>query len=268
MTNLSWDLHVHPGPLSEGRWGDAHAVRAAAARAGLQGFVWKSHSAPVHPMVAHMPDAPPAVIASITLNSWASPEAVDAAMNAGVRWIWGPSRALDGSLAWDLPLPDWWPEVQAIVEQVPGPVVLSTSHLSTDGRLEMAAFAASRPLTLCSVTHTMYVDPEEVRGLADMQCMFEFDLYTWTFPQAGRGDRVLLPQIDAVLGAGAMPYVTTDAGQLSTGDPYLFSESRLQELNRIADEDLVFDLCQRNPGLIVSGLYSGDASAWRGVTRR
>jgi hypothetical protein len=65
---LAWDLHVHPGPSSVRRWGTGAQIQAAAARAGLRGFLWKSHERHTSLACADLPRTPRA-IGSASLNA-------------------------------------------------------------------------------------------------------------------------------------------------------------------------------------------------------
>src|SRR5262245_38517806 len=98
---LSWDLHVHPGPSSVPRWGTGAEIQAAAARAGLAGFVWKSHERHTPLDCAALPPEPRAIGAA-SLNAWAGPDDVERAIADGARWLWGPSRLPGLMLGWDL----------------------------------------------------------------------------------------------------------------------------------------------------------------------
>jgi Family of unknown function (DUF6282) len=229
---LSWDLHVHPGSSAEGRWGDGHAVQDAARRAGVRGFVWKSHSEPTAAAAAGLPPGPPYVIPSIVLNHQISPADLERALRQGVRWIWGPSRRPDGTLGWELPLPTRWAAIRRILAEIGAPLVLATSHLDTHGRGEFASLCATGTSMMCTVTHSLYLAEHEVRSLARSGVVFEADLFTLTrqvreLPVAALGRRA-----DLVHSLGSVIYLTSDAGQAAVGDPYVFVD---RELRRLAD---------------------------------
>jgi hypothetical protein len=252
--NLSWDLHIHPAPDSARRWGDAAGLRAAARRAGVTGFVWKSHDRPV-PRTAAVTAEPPYIVPSVTLNDWVTPQLIADVVKSGVQWIWGPSRGPAGAHGWDLPLPGLWPEVRSLLRGLTGRVVLATSHLGPGGRAEFAKFAADRPDTLCSITHSSYLERAELLELARLGCAFEFDLYTWAFPIAQRPRAMLLEQAEAVLAAGACAYLTSDAGQAHVGDPYLFTATALDRLRQRAGSSLLEPLSRDNPRRVVAWLF-------------
>ncbi len=152
---LSWDLHIHPGQAAEGRWGDGKQVRRAAQRAGVAGFVWKSHSGNgTHVDCQKLPHSVPYALPSITLNGDVRPVDLSQAVALGVRWIWGPSRLPHGFLGWDLPLPDGWPEMREILMDSTMPLAVATSHLGPAGRREFARAGARQP------SHHVQRDPQ------------------------------------------------------------------------------------------------------------
>jgi hypothetical protein len=239
-STLSWDLHVHPGQTAEGRWGDGEQVRAAAQRAGVAGFVWKSHRGiGTHVDCQKLPDSVPYALPSITLNRDVRPVHLGRAVDLGVRWIWGPSRLADGSLGWDLPLPDRWPEMREILIASSKPLVVATSHLGDVGRRELAQLAqASRHIT-CSVTHSLYLKDSEVRALAELGTVFEADFYTMFNDVRPSPIAQLSARADLCWSLGTLLYLTSDAGQMSTGDPYQFVAQCLSSLALPADMKVV-----------------------------
>jgi Family of unknown function (DUF6282) len=247
---LSWDLHVHPGTSAEGRWGDGRAVQDAARRAGVRGFVWKSHSGSTAAAAADLPPGPPHVIPSIVLNHQVSPDDLERALRQGVRWIWGPSRQADGALGWELPLPPRWAAIRRILTGIGASLVLATSHLDTRGRREFASLPATAPSVLCTVTHSLYLADDEVRALARSGAVFEADLFTLTRPVRDVPIAALGPRADLVHSVGSVIYLTSDAGQAAVGDPYAFVDRELRRLAAgLADAGLADVL----PGLTIAG---------------
>src|SRR5439155_858320 len=108
---LSYDLHLHPGPSVAPRWGDGRRVWDAAAAAGVHGFVWKAHERHTAELCRELPAVPVRAIGSASLNGWATARDVMEAVDAGARWIWGPTLTGDGSIGWELPLPGWWDDL-------------------------------------------------------------------------------------------------------------------------------------------------------------
>jgi hypothetical protein len=229
---LSWDLHVHPGSSAEGRWGDGRAVQDAARRAGVRGFVWKSHSGSTAAAAAGLPPGPPHVIPSIVLNQQVSPHDLERALLQGVRWIWGPSRLSDGTLGWELPLPARWAAMRRMLTGIGAPLVLATSHLDAHGRHEYASLCASASSMLCTVTHSLYQADDEIRSLALSGAVFEADLFTLTRRVRDLPVAALGPRADLVHSLGSVIYLTSDAGQAGVGDPYVFVD---RELRRLTD---------------------------------
>ena len=85
---LSWDLHIHPGRPEDGRWGDGQQVRRAAQRAGVRGFLWKSHSGRSTLVdCQELPRSVPYTLPSITLNGDVSATDIERAIALGVRWV-------------------------------------------------------------------------------------------------------------------------------------------------------------------------------------
>jgi hypothetical protein len=247
---LSWDLHVHPGPSSVPRWGTGAEIQAAARRAGLSGFVWKSHD--VHTARACRElVGPPWAIGSASLNAWASPDDIAKAVDEGARWVWGPTHS-HGQVSWDLPLPTAWPAIADMLRAAGRPLVLGTGHLGIEGRRAMVELAASSPHLRCSVTHSLYLRPQEIAELRDLGCLFEVDLYTATHAITGRPAIDLAAGLAALRDQGAMVYLTTDAGQRDVGDPYLFSAKVLASLAATIEADVLLEVAVTNPDLVAA----------------
>lgn len=251
MSQLSWDLHLHPAPSAAPRWGDGLQVWEAARNAGVRGFVWKSHEEHTAQRCLALPPGPPTAIASASLNAWANVDSVMAALALGARWIWGPSRDSEGRLAWDLALPPWWPELRSALATLSHPVVLATSHLDAAGRLEFARSAAELSAARCSVTHSLYLPAEEAKALADFGCAFEFDLYTAVHPIPDRPRADLGTRAAALRETGSFVYFTSDAGQAQLGNPFSFANRVLSDLADKNGGDLVDELAVRNPAEFV-----------------
>jgi len=251
MSQLSWDLHLHPAPSAAPRWGDGRQIWEAARNAGVRGFVWKSHEEHTAQRCRALPPGPPTAIGSASLNNWASLESVMGALALGARWIWGPSRDADGGLAWDLSLPRWWSELRAALATLSHSVVLATSHLDSAGRLEFARTAAERPNVRCSVTHSLYLPAHEAPALSELGCAFEFDFYTAVHPVPGRPPGDLLAHAASLRDAGSFVYFTSDGGQAHLGNPFEFSTRLLSELAARSDNGLIDELAVRNPAELV-----------------
>jgi Family of unknown function (DUF6282) len=251
--HLSWDLHVHPGPVDEGRWGDGEAVWSAAKEAGVAGFVWKSHAALVADACRALPPDPRA-IASVALNAHVDAAAVTAELEAGARWVWGPTRA--GDEHWDLALPAWWPDTAARLE-VGVRVVLATGHLGAEGRSRMAGHAAEAG-AVCSVTHAAYLEDDELVALRDAGCVFEVDLYTAVFAQPSRPPFVLAGRLERMADLGLFVYLTSDGGQSHTGNPFDFAACHLDQLAAEVGPADVEEWAGANPERIVAWLDGGD----------
>ncbi len=247
---LSWDLHIHPAPSSVPRWGDGAAVQAACARAGLAGFVWKSHDMHSAALAAALGPRPRA-IGSASLNAWATPQSVAGAIADGALWVWGPTYR-DGKPGWDLSLPEEWPAYRGLLSGAPRPLILATGHLDVEGIQAFAELAAEVPALMCSVTHSLYRLPEEVAALHALGCVFEVDLYTATRSIHARPDLDLASGIARLLDAGVFVYLVTDTGQVDVGDPYLFSAATLDSLARRLGEATVMELAVDNPRKVVA----------------
>jgi hypothetical protein len=243
---LSWDLHVHPGPSSVPRWGTGAEIQAACARAGVAGFVWKSHEGHTARACRDLPADRPRAIGSASLNAWATPASVGEAIADGAGWVWGPTYR-EGGVSWELPLPEQWPAFMGLLAKVDRPLVLGTGHLGADGRRALAEFAAGRPDLTCSVTHSLYLDAAEVAELNALGCVFEVDLYTATRAIHDRPRTDLVGGITALRAAGAWVYVTTDCGQKAVGDPYVFSHTTLDEFARVIGDDVASEVAIEHP---------------------
>jgi hypothetical protein len=261
MSQLSWDLHLHPAPSATPRWGDGMRIWEAARDAGVRGFVWKSHEEHTAQRSRALPPGPPTAIGSASLNAWATLDSVMEAVALGARWIWGPSRDSDGRLAWDLALPQWWPELRSTLATLPHSVVLATSHLDAAGRLEFARAAAERnPTIRCSVTHSLYVPTEEATMLAKLGCAFEFDLYTTVYPAPDRSPADLLARAESLRETGSFVYITSDAGQAHVGNPFAFSKRILSELADKHGASVIDELAVRNPATLVGTVLPAEVA--------
>jgi hypothetical protein len=248
MPTLSYDLHVHQGPSRAPRWGDGRRVWEAARDAGARGFVWKAHERHTAELARKLPSEPVRAIASASLNAWASFDDVVEAVDAGARWVWGPTLGPDGEIGWDLPLPAWWDELAQWLAEPRQRLVLATGHLGADGREAMAALAERHDHLLCSVTHSLFVPLDELERLGELGCRLEVDAYTLTVDIAGR-TRVQLE--DAV--ARGPVYFTSDGGQQATGNPFVFGARTLDD---VAAPELAEEIGVRNPEAVIAWLDS------------
>jgi hypothetical protein len=110
------------------------------------------------------------------------------------------------------------------------PLVVATSHLGTVGRQEVAELAHSSSTITCSVTHSLYLLDTEVRALAALGAVFEADLYTMFNPIRPSPVAALAGRAQLCWSLGTALYLTSDAGQMSTGDPYQFVAGCLSSL--------------------------------------
>lgn len=253
---LSWDLHVHPGPSSVPRWGTGAELQAACARAGLAGFVWKSHDGHTARAARALPTDGPRAVGSVSLNVWATVANVTEALADGALWVWGPTY-LEGHVGWDLPLPVAWHAFADLLASVTTPLVLCTGHLGAPGRLAFAEFQAPLRHIACSITHALYLDPAEVETLRDLGCLFEVDLYTSSRAIHGRPRTDTAAGVRALRAAGADVYVTTDCGQKDVGDPYVFSRRALDALATDLGEDVVTKVARDNPRRLAERIVAG-----------
>jgi hypothetical protein len=255
---LSWDLHVHPGPSNAPRWGDGRRVWEAAREAGVAGFVWKSHERHTHELCAELPEGPPYAIGSASLNPWAGVGDVVEAVEAGARWVWGPTCTAAGENAFELPLPGWWEELWPELAGTGRRVVLATGHLDAAGRRRFAEACAGVPHVTCSVTHSHFLPAEEVRSLAATGCAFEFDCFTATreIPGLTAGS---LPELAGIaLDAGCNAYLTSDGGQASTGDPFRFAEAVVEGWRAEYGNELLERLGRTGPERLVEDAFPGE----------
>jgi hypothetical protein len=256
VTALAYDLHLHPGPSSVPRWGDGERVWRAAAAAGVGGFVWKSHEEHTVERCRELPTEPVWAIPSASLNPWAAYDDVVEAVEAGARWLWGPTMTADGEIGWDLPLPAEWDRLAGWLVSRRPRVVLATGHLGPAGRsaFARAASAAGRP---CSVTHSLYVPVEEALGLAGQGCAFEIDAYTYAHPLEGRARNDLAAMVAELTRAGALIYFASDGGQAATGDPFAFGARVLAEVERLLEPAAVHRLAVDGPRAMVAAVTAG-----------
>lgn len=250
---LSYDLHLHPGPSSAPRWGDGRRVWDAARDAGVRGFVWKSHEEHTPARCAQLPDSPVRPFASASLNPWAQMPDITAAIEAGAAWLWGPTTAADGAIAWDLPLPELWGELSDWLRERRPQIVLATGHLAADGRRGMARLAAQLGIP-CSVTHTLLIPLDEALELARMGAAIEIDAYTYLHTPGGREVTDPVEATSELERTGALCYFTSDGGQAETGNPFVFADKVLSVLSRRLSPALVRRLAVDGPVAMVERL--------------
>jgi hypothetical protein len=253
MRALSYDLHVHPGPSAATRWGDGRRVAAAAAASGVRGFVWKAHERHTVELCRELGSLPVRAIPSASLNPWARLADTLSAIHAGALWVWGPTTTPDGLIAWDLPLPRWWPGLAERLTELRRPVVLATGHLGPEGRRAFSELAA-RSAHLCSITHSLYVPVDEALAHAEAGCALEIDAYTYRFPLPGRRMNDAGSFVERLLDAAALVYFTSDGGQADTGDPFVFGARTLHELEAAIGGDGVQLLGVDNPAAMVAAV--------------
>jgi len=253
---LSYDLHVHPGPSAAPRWGDGERVWQAAADAGVAGFVWKAHERHTAELCNDLPRVPVRAIGSASLNPWAGFDDVIEALEAGARWVWGPTLGPDGAPGWEVELPEWWRLLADWLAWSRRPVVLATGHLDAVGRAAFAELAARHGHLQCSVTHSLYVSVDELVALAQAGCVFEVDAYTLVH-DLGRERRELAALLAALAPTGALVYFTSDGGQASTGDPFAFGARVLDTVAGVVGEETAGRLGVRNPAALVRWLDEG-----------
>lgn len=238
------------------RWGGGEDIQSACARAGIAGFVWKSHEGHTARACRDLPTGGPRPIGSASLNAWATPDSVRAALDDGAAWIWGPTY-LDGHVGWDLPLPAVWDEFAEIIREAARPLVVATGHLGAPGRMAFAMLASALPHCTCSITHSLYLELDEVAALKQLGCLFEVDLYTSTRAIHDR------PRTDAAKGiaqlqaVGALVYLTTDCGQKDVGDPYVFSRSVLAGIAAEIGEEAMAEVAIAAPRRLAEHVVGG-----------
>jgi len=260
VTVLSYDLHLHPAPSRAPRWGDGAAVQKAAEEAGVRGFVWKSHEQHTARLCAALPPSSVRAFGSASLNPWATPDDVLQAIEDGAAWLWGPTVSPAGEVLWDLDLPPYWPGLERELQGLRRRVVLATGHLGRSGRSRFAELAAASPGLLCSVTHTLYVQPEELRPLAELGAVFEIDAYTLRHDLPGRARQRPDDAVDALRSMGALVYFTSDGGQASTGNPFVFGSESLDLLAELVGAATAEALGVAGPTAVVAWV-DGEASS-------
>jgi hypothetical protein len=254
MPTLSYDLHVHPAPSAAPRWGDGARVWQAAADAGVRGFVWKAHEEHTVRRCLELPAAPVRAIGSASLNPWAGIDDVRVAVEEGACWLWGPTLTAGGAIGWNLPLPEAWETFARWLRLVDRPLVLATGHLGGDGRDALAELATENDRLTCSVTHSLSVPLPEALRLVAAGCAFEVDAFTYAFPPSGLDLGDPARHVHALLDAGALVYFTSDGGQASTGNPFVFGATVLDRLADAIGDETAATIGIENPSLLVSRL--------------
>ena len=254
MPTLSYGLHVHPAPSAAPRWGDGARVWNAAAAAGVRGFVWKAHEEHTVRRCRELPGRPVQAIGSASLNPWAGFDDVIEAVDEGALWVWGPTQTTDGQIGWSLPLSREWNRLAGWLADWSRPLVLATGHLGAEGRAAFAEVAAANERLVCSITHSLSVPLGEGRQPAAAGCAFEIDAFTFAFPPDGLPAGDPKQHVDALLDAGALVYFTSDGGQATTGDPFLFGARVLDRLADVIGEEMATVIGVDNPAVLVGRL--------------
>jgi hypothetical protein len=246
------DLHLHPGPSRAPRWGDGRRVWEAAREAGVRAFVWKAHEQHSVAWCKELPSDPVRAIGSASINPWASFENVTQAIEEGALWVWGSTMTPDMEIGWDLPLPPWWPRLAEWLADRDHPVVLGTGHLGAEGR---AAFAelAERSAHVCSITHSLYLSPEEARDRVAQGCALEIDAFTYSH-DLGRPRSDLPALVHEAVGAGATVYFTSDGGQATTGNPFEMGRDVLARIEPLLGEELTRTIALDGPAKMLAAV--------------
>jgi hypothetical protein len=254
VRTLSYDLHVHVAPSAARRWGDGARVWSAAAEAGIRGFVWKSHEEHTVDRCRELPSDPVRAIASASLNPWARFEDVTQAIERGALWLWGPTQTDGAQVGWELPLPADWERTARWLACLQRPLVLATGHLGAHGRAAFAELAAEHAHLTCSITHSLYVPLREALSLAALGCVFELDAFTYSFDLDGRMRADIGRHVSALTQAGALVYFTSDGGQASTGNPFVFGARVLARIEQHIGQAAAFAIAVDNPAALVARL--------------
>ena len=132
--------------------------------------------------------------------------------------------------------------------------MLSTSHLDLSGRREFARLATLNSSIICSITHSLYLSDAEVRDLGELGAVFEADLYTMSHPVRDHPLAGLAPRAELSWQLGSSLYLTSDAGQAETGDPYQFVAASLAAL--ALSTDMLEQLAVVAPAQVASRVFA------------
>jgi hypothetical protein len=229
-------------------------VWAAAVAADVRGFVWKAHEEHTPARCRALPAEPVRVMASASLNQWAEFGDVVEAVRDGALWIWGPTQSSGGVIGWNLQLPSLWERLSEWLVTYESPLVLATGHLGPPGRAAFAELAAANDALTCSITHSLYVPLDEALELLRVGCVFEIDAYTYAFPPDGMARPDLADHVSTLLEADALVYFTSDGGQTSTGNPFVFGACVLDRLAPVVGSDVAELIGITNPAALVARL--------------
>jgi len=229
-------------------------VWAAAVAADVRGFVWKAHEEHTPGRCRDLPADPVRVIASASLNQWAGFGDVVEAVHGGAVWIWGPTQTSSGAIGWNLQLPAFWDGLSEWLVDYESRLVLATGHLGSKGRAAFAELAAANDALTCSITHSLYVPLDEALELLTVGCVFEIDAYTYAFPPDGMARPDVADHVRTLLEADALVYFTSDGGQTSTGNPFVFGARVLDGLAQVLGSDVADLIGVTNPAALVARL--------------
>jgi hypothetical protein len=286
-----YDLHVHTGPVSFRRIGDALDVGRMCAAAGMAGMVTKGHFestvARAHHANKELNSSSFKVYAAIALNRGVggiNPAAVELAMDMGAKIVWLPTldaanhaRAFGGAgtygfkaMTLDFKRPSTFnktytvldgngklsAETREVIDIVNAyDAVLATGHISKEEIYAVADYALSQKLKRMLITHPEFTVPdldlETMIDLTRQGIYLEFCAAN-VFPII---DRRTLQQMKDIMEAVGPKHaiISTDAGQPFHPNPPEMLRSYVQGLQQKGlSEIAIRTMCVDNPAYLLN----------------
>jgi hypothetical protein len=239
-----FDPHLHAAPSSRPRWGDELELVDAATRAGIEGFVLKSHHestasrAAVASRYAQSHGINCQAIGSIVLNPWTSMIELERALNLGARVVWWPTLDNEGSFG-PHGLPPIHEQALAAIEERTN-VTVATGHLNAGCARELVE-AAVAVGTEVVVTHPL--NPDVGCGIAAAHAMSESGALVEIDARSMQllRDRGVepAPLVRELVDGARRVFASSDGGQPENGMPFSFLSRELSGLRKAGAQEAV-----------------------------
>ena len=295
-----YDLHVHTGPVSFERLGDAADVGRMCANAGMAGMVTKGHFestiARAHHANKELANPNFKVYAAIALNRGVggiNPAAVELAMDMGAKIVWLPTldsanhaRAFGGAgtygfkaMTLDFKRPSTFnaaysvldgngklsAETKEVIDIVNAyDAVLATGHISKEEIYAVADYALSQKLKRMLITHPEFTVPDldldTMLDLTRQGIYLEFCAAN-VFPIIGK---MTLQQMTDIMQAVGPEHaiISSDAGQPFHPNPPEMLRSYVQGLQQKGlSEMAIRTMCIDNPAYLLNIALSNNPPA-------
>lgn len=297
-----YDLHIHTGPESFRRIGDAVEVGRICANAGMAGMITKGHFESTVPRAHHankeLNDPSFTVYSAIALNRGVggiNPAAVELAMDMGAKLVWLPTldatnhaRAFGSAgtygfkaMSLDFKRPSTFDktfsvldtngkltsETKEVIEIVNAyDAILATGHIAKEEIFAVVEYALLQGLKRILITHPEYTVPdldlETMVGLARQGVYMEFCAAN-VFPIIAKMTLQQMKEIIEAVGP-EQAIISSDAGQPFHPTPPEMLRSYVQGLHEKGlAEQAIRRMCIDNPRFLLNLPLSNNPPALR-----